>query len=90
MRSEEHENALSFVETNVEKGAEFAEAFRTALEFGEPWKSREAAILAARRIRRSAETVTQRRFDEECPFEFKPFRPQVHWGSRKTRQRRVW
>ena len=52
MRSEEHEDALSFVETNVEKGAALAEAFRTALAFGEPWTRRGAAILAARRIRR--------------------------------------
>ena len=58
MRSEELEDALTFVETNVEKGAALAVAFRTALAFEEPWKRREAALLAARRIRRWAETAT--------------------------------
>ena len=58
MRSEELEVALNFVETNVEKGAALAEAFRTALAFGEPWRRREAALLAARRIRRWAESAT--------------------------------
>ena len=58
MRSEELEDALIFVETNVEKGAALAEAFRTALAYGEPWRRRDAALLAARRIRRWAETAT--------------------------------
>ena len=58
MRSGELDDALSFVETHVEKGAAFARAFRTALAFGEPWRRREAALQAARRIRRWAETAT--------------------------------
>ena len=58
MRSEELDDALSFVEAHVEKGATLADAFRTALSIGESWRRREAALLAARRIRRWAETAT--------------------------------
>ena len=58
MRSEELEDALTFVETNVEKGAALAEAFRTALAIAEPWRRRDAALLVVRRIRRWAETAT--------------------------------
>ena len=50
MRTGELEDALTFVETNVEKGAALAVAFRAALAFGEPWRRREAALLAVRRI----------------------------------------
>ena len=57
MRSEELDNALSFVETHVEKGAALADAFRKALVLAEPWRRREAALLAARRIRRWTETM---------------------------------
>ena len=57
MRSEELEDALIFVETNVEKGAALAKAFRTALVYGEHWRRREAALVASRRIRRWAETA---------------------------------
>ena len=48
MRSEELEDALIIAETNIEKGAALAEAFRTALAYGEPWRRREAVLLAAR------------------------------------------
>ena len=51
-------DALIFVETNVEKGAALAVAFRTVLAFGEPCRRREAAILIARRNRRWSETAT--------------------------------
>ena len=57
MRTEELEDALNFVETHVEKGAALAKAFRTALAFGVPWRRREAALLATRRIRIWAETA---------------------------------
>ena len=58
MRSEELDDALNFVEAHFEKGAALAEAFRTALSHGELWRRREAALLAARRIRRWTETAT--------------------------------
>lgn len=38
MRTEKLDDALSFVEANVEKGASLAEAFRTALAIMEPWR----------------------------------------------------
>ena len=57
MRSEELEDALIFVETNVEKGAALAEAFRASLAYGEPRRRREAVLLAARRIRRWADAM---------------------------------
>ena len=44
MRSEELEDALTFVETNVENGVTLANAFRTALAYREPWRRREAAL----------------------------------------------
>ena len=58
MRSKELEDALTFVEAHIEKGATLAKAFRTALAYGEPWRRREAALVAAWRIRRWAETAT--------------------------------
>ena len=58
LRSQELEDTLTFVETNVEKGAALADAFKTTLAYGEPWRRRETALVAARRIRRWAETAT--------------------------------
>ena len=51
MRSKELEDALSFAEAHVEKGATLADAFGKALGPAEPWRRHEAAKLAARRIR---------------------------------------
>ena len=58
MRSEVLDDALSFVEAAVKKGVASAKSFRNALVLAKPWRRREAVKLAARRIRRWAETAT--------------------------------